>query len=104
MKSLLSPAIKLMNRLSFAMKFSLISALFFLPMLITNFYLVRDSYQDFISAFYVSIRASLRSLGQVMDQVAAGDLTAHFTVQSRDELGELGHAFRQYPCRGGYDC
>lgn len=48
MKILLYPAIKLMNRLSFGMKFSLISALFFLPMLVTNFYLVRDSYQDFI--------------------------------------------------------
>lgn len=48
MKILLYPAIQLMNRLSFGMKFSLISALFFLPMLVTNFYLVRDSYQDFI--------------------------------------------------------
>lgn len=48
MKILLYPAIKLMNRLSFAMKFSLISALFFLPMLVTNFYLVRDSYKDFV--------------------------------------------------------
>ncbi|QEY57931.1 methyl-accepting chemotaxis protein [Pseudomonas sp. C27(2019)] len=48
MKILLYPAIKLMNRLSFAMKFSLISALFFLPMLVTNFYLVRDSYNDFV--------------------------------------------------------
>ncbi len=40
-------------------------------------------------AFYVSTRASLRSLGVVMDQVAAGDLTAHFKVQSKDELGEF---------------
>jgi len=48
LKILLYPAIKLMNRLSFGMKFSLISALFFLPMLVTNFYLVRGSYQDFI--------------------------------------------------------
>ncbi len=47
------------------------------------------------SAFYVSTLASLRSLGRVMDKVAAGDLTAHFTVQSRDELGELGCAFNQ---------
>lgn len=45
---LLHPAIKLMSRLSFAMKFSLISALFFVPMLVTNFYLVRDSYQHFV--------------------------------------------------------
>ncbi len=37
-----------MNRLSFGMKFSLISVLFFLPMLVTNFYLVRDSYHEFV--------------------------------------------------------
>lgn len=48
MRSLMSPAIALMNRLSFAMKFSLISVLFFVPMLLTNFYLVRDSYQEFV--------------------------------------------------------
>ncbi|MGC5703372.1 HAMP domain-containing protein [Pseudomonas sp. NFXW11] len=47
MKSLLYPAVALMNRLSFGMKFSLISVLFFVPMLVTNFYLVRDSYREF---------------------------------------------------------
>lgn len=45
---LLRPAIALMNRLSFAMKFSLISVLFFIPMLLSNFYLVRDSYREFV--------------------------------------------------------
>ena len=49
MKTVLYPAIALMNRLSFGMKFSLISVLFFLPMLVTNFYLVRDSYLQFVS-------------------------------------------------------
>jgi methyl-accepting chemotaxis protein len=48
-KTVLYPAIALMNRLSFGMKFSLISVLFFMPMLVTNFYLVRDSYRQFIS-------------------------------------------------------
>jgi len=48
-KTVLYPAIALMNRLSFGMKFSLISVLFFLPMLVTNFYLVRDSYMQFVS-------------------------------------------------------
>ena len=48
MNGLLSPAIALMNRLSFAMKFSLISVLFFVPMLLTNFYLGRDSYREFV--------------------------------------------------------
>ncbi len=57
MKTALYPAIALMNRLSFGMKFSLISVLFFLPMLITNFYLVRDSYRDFVAT-----RAELESL------------------------------------------
>ncbi len=57
MKTVLYPAIALMNRLSFGMKFSLISVLFFLPMLVTNFYLVRDSYREFVGT-----RAELESL------------------------------------------
>ncbi|MNF26180.1 Methyl-accepting chemotaxis protein PctB [compost metagenome] len=47
MNSLLYPAIALMNRLSFGMKFSLISIMFLLPMSVTNFYLVRDSWREF---------------------------------------------------------
>src|SRR5690606_9196525 len=57
MKGLLGPAVSLMNRLSFGKKFGLISVLFFVPMLLTNFYLVRDSYRDF-----VAIRGELQSL------------------------------------------
>ncbi|TBV01651.1 methyl-accepting chemotaxis protein [Phytopseudomonas dryadis] len=48
MTHLLYPAIALMNRLSFGQKFSLISVLFFLPMLVSNFYLVRDAYRQFV--------------------------------------------------------
>ncbi len=51
------------------------------------------------SAFYMSTRASLRSLGAIMDRVAAGDMTARFTVQSRDELGELGQVFNDTVAR-----
>jgi len=61
-RTVLYPAIALMNRLSFGMKFSLISVLFFLPMLITNFYLVRDSYRQFVST-----RAELESLQLIGD-------------------------------------
>ena len=57
MHSLLYPAVAFMNRLSFAMKFSLISALFFVPMLLTNFYLARDSYREFVAT-----RTELQSL------------------------------------------
>ncbi|TRX76432.1 methyl-accepting chemotaxis protein [Pseudomonas mangiferae] len=45
--------------------------------------------------FYASVRDTVRSLGKVMDRVAAGDMTAGFTVRSRDELGELGQAFNE---------
>ncbi|MDX5371387.1 MAG: methyl-accepting chemotaxis protein [Pseudomonadaceae bacterium] len=57
MNSVLYPAIALMNRLSFGMKFSLISVLFFLPMLVTNYFLVRDSYNAFVAT-----RTELQSL------------------------------------------
>jgi len=43
--------------------------------------------------FYASTRTTLKSLGQVMDKVAAGDMTVSYRVQSRDELGELGDVF-----------
>jgi methyl-accepting chemotaxis protein len=55
--SVLYPAIALMNRMSFGMKFSLISVLFFLPMLVTNYYLVRESYDAFVDT-----RTELQSL------------------------------------------
>jgi methyl-accepting chemotaxis protein len=43
--------------------------------------------------FYASTRTTLKRLGEVMDKVAAGDMTVSFTAQSRDELGELGNVF-----------
>ncbi|MDT8922664.1 methyl-accepting chemotaxis protein [Pseudomonas taiwanensis] len=77
MKRLLYPAIALMNRLSFGQKFSLISVLFFLPMLVTSFYLVRDAYQQFQStrvelegisplAGSLALRGDLESLGNLL--------------------------------------
>ncbi len=57
MKTVLYPAIALMNRLSFGMKFSLISVMFFLPMGITNYYLVNDSYTQ-----YQNTKSELESL------------------------------------------
>ncbi|MES2820521.1 MAG: methyl-accepting chemotaxis protein [Pseudomonadota bacterium] len=78
MKSLLYPAIALMNRLSFAMKFSLISVLFFLPMLVTNSFLVRDSYQQFVGTR--TELASLELLGSSLklrrDLESLNDLVA----------------------------
>ena len=89
MKSLLYPAIALMNRLSFGMKFSLISILFFLPMLVTNYYLVRDSYRQF-HATQVELQ-SLELLGSSL--ALRGDLeTLGNLVQINAVLGQSGKA------------
>ena len=45
MNSLLAPAIALMNRLSYGMKFCLISVLFFVPLGIVSTMLVQQSYE-----------------------------------------------------------
>jgi len=100
---LLDPAIALMNRLSFGQKFSLISVLFFLPMLATSVYLVRDAYQQLhstrselhgIAALSASVRlrAELEELGSLVQINAvlgqsgqSGDLDTRIT-QSQDQV------------------
>nr|WP_218170343.1 methyl-accepting chemotaxis protein [Pseudomonas gingeri] len=78
-----------MNRLSFGMKFSLISVLFFVPMLVTNFYLVRDSYREF-SATQVELQ-SLDLLGSSL--TLRRDLeTLNNQVQINAVLGQSGKA------------
>ncbi|SDT77201.1 methyl-accepting chemotaxis protein, partial [Pseudomonas umsongensis] len=87
MKSLLYPAVALMNRLSFGMKFSLISVLFLVPMLVTNFYLVRDSYREFQGT-----RVELQSLDLLGSSLALRrDLeTLNNLVQINVALGQSG--------------
>ncbi len=79
MKSLLYPAVALMNRLSFAMKFTLISILFFLPMLITNYYLVRDSYREFIGT-----QTELQSL-----ELVGTSLNVRRDLEALNDLGKI---------------
>ncbi|KAE9643150.1 methyl-accepting chemotaxis protein [Pseudomonas sp. PB106] len=89
MKSLLYPAVSLMNRLSFGMKFSLISVLFLVPMLVTNFYLVRDSYREFQGT-----RVELQSLDLLGNSLTLRrDLeTLNNLVQINVTLGQSGKA------------
>jgi methyl-accepting chemotaxis protein len=88
-KSLLYPAVSLMNRLSFGMKFSLISVLFLVPMLVTNFYLVRDSYREFQGT-----RVELQSLDLLGSSLTLRrDLeTLNNLVQINVTLGQSGKA------------
>ncbi|MCK1791885.1 methyl-accepting chemotaxis protein [Pseudomonas sp. TNT19] len=89
MKSLLYPAVALMNRLSFGMKFSLISVLFLIPMLVTNFYLVRDSYRQFQGT-----RIELQSIDLLGSSLTLRrDLeTLNNLVQINVTLGQSGKA------------
>ena len=89
MKSLLYPAVALMNRLSFGMKFSLINVLFLLPMLATNYYLVRDSWREFQGT-----RIELQSLDLLGSSLALRrDLeTLNNQVQINATLGQSGKA------------
>ncbi|WP_289329193.1 methyl-accepting chemotaxis protein [Pseudomonas sp. 'CRE Jenny 4'] len=89
MKSLLYPAVALMNRLSFGMKFSLISVLFLLPMLATNYYLVRDSWRE-----YQGTRVELQSLDLLGSSLALRrELeTLNNQVQINATLGQSGKA------------
>ncbi|MEX6501688.1 methyl-accepting chemotaxis protein [Pseudomonas zhanjiangensis] len=89
MKTVLYPAIALMNRLSFGMKFSLISVLFFLPMLVTNFYLVRDSYRQFVGtqAALESLDLLGASLSLRRDLESFADL-----LQINEMIGQSGQA------------
>nr|WP_218959195.1 methyl-accepting chemotaxis protein [Pseudomonas rustica] len=78
-----------MNRLSFGMKFSLISVLFLVPMLVTNFYLVRDSYREFQGT-----RVELQSLDLLGSSLTLRrDLeTLNNLVQINVTLGQSGKA------------
>lgn len=89
MKSLLYPAVALMNRLSFGMKFSLISVLFLLPMLATNYFLVRDAWAEFQGT-----RIELQSLDLLGSSlVVRRELEAlNNQVQINATLGQSGKA------------
>jgi methyl-accepting chemotaxis protein len=71
------------------MKFSLISVLFLVPMLVTNFYLVRDSYREFQGT-----RVELQSLDLLGSSLALRrDLeTLNNLVQINVTLGQSGKA------------
>nr|WP_283939224.1 methyl-accepting chemotaxis protein [Pseudomonas sp. T1.Ur] len=96
-----------MNRLSFGMKFSLISVLFLLPMLVTNFFLVRDAYREFqgtqvelqsldLLGSSLTLRRDLETLNNLVQINAslgqsgkAGDVEAKITALEQKVLARL---------------
>jgi len=88
-KRLLYPAIALMNRLSFGQKFSLVSVLFFLPMLVISGYLVRDAYQQFQAT-----RAELQGIAPLRESLAlrAGFESLGSLLQINAVIGQSGQA------------
>jgi len=88
-KRLLYPAIALMNRLSFGQKFSLVSVLFFLPMLVISGYLVRDAYQQFQAT-----RAELQGIAPLRESLAlrAGFEALGSLLQINAVIGQSGQA------------
>ena len=104
-KTVLYPAIALMNRLSFGMKFGLISVLFFLPLLITSFYLVRDAYRQF-SDTRIELQ-SLTLLGsglQIRRLESLNDLLQiNAVIGQSGKAGDLKRASRtsRRDCAGG---
>lgn len=89
MLRLLYPAIVLMDRLSFGLKFSLISALFFVPMLVTSLYLVRGVHDQFHAT-----RVELQGLAPLASALALrGELeTLGNLLQINVMLGQSGQA------------
>lgn len=85
MKTVLYPAIALMNRLSFGMKFSLISILFFLPMALTNFFLVRESYSQFVAT-----RSELHSL-----DLLSSSLHIYRDLETLNDLAQINSVIGQ---------
>ncbi|PAV93699.1 hypothetical protein WR25_27199 [Diploscapter pachys] len=71
------------------MKFSLISVLFFLPMLVTSFYLVRDAYNQLQAT-----RGELQGLAPLSESLTLrGDLeTLGNLLQINAVLGQSGQA------------
>ena len=93
MKSVLYPAVALMNRLSFGMKFSLISVMFFLPMSVTNFYLVRDSWREFQGT-----RVELQSL-----DLLVSSMTLRRDLEALTNLVDMNVAMGQSSKAGDLD-
>jgi len=100
-KSILYPAVRLMNRLSFAMKFSLMSILFFLPLLVANFYLVQNSYAHYMTTkrefesldllqTSLNIRQEMEQLANLLEVSTVLNLSSQASAEMNRQIETLG--------------
>ena len=82
-----------MSRLRLGMKFGLVSLLFFVPMLASNFYLLRDTYRQFVAA-----EAALDGLG-----LLGGALSLKRDLEEYADLMEIGVTIAQADQATGLD-
>lgn len=91
MHGLLAPAIALMNRLSYAQKFGVISLTFFIPLLVLSFIIVNQTYEEIVKS--QEERDSINVIGQVLDVVDKGSIFRDYasaeTFYKRDALTDV---------------
>ncbi|MBV2136661.1 MAG: bacteriohemerythrin [Candidatus Thiodiazotropha sp. (ex Ctena orbiculata)] len=110
MNNLMAPIVSLTNQLSYSVKFALVIVLF----LVTIGYLSFELYAAgqfflrhyivvgtasvmlflFSTGVYLSLTGNLERLRNASDQMSEGDLTQRLDIDTRDELNQIGTAFK----------
>ncbi|PAU89590.1 methyl-accepting chemotaxis protein [Pseudomonas sp. WN033] len=115
MNSLLAPAIALMNRLSYGMKFCLISVLFFVPLLVVSSMLVKQSFErvqlsqhaldslELVRLTQEVVRRAevLRDLDLISFHLGQGDQAAALEQRTLEQRNQIIEALRSLPYRNG---
>jgi hemerythrin len=111
MHGLMSPIISLTNQFSYRIKFLLVIVLFLVAIGYLSFELyaagefsMRHSIVVgvttvmlllFSSGVYLSLTSNLDHLRRASDLLSEGDLTQHLDIDTRDELNQIGSAFKE---------
>lgn len=111
MKTLMAPIVNLTNLLNYRIKFALVIGLFLFTIGFLSFelyavdqFFLRHSVIVGAAAFililfsigvYSSLTGNLEQLRNVSDQMSEGDLTQRLEIDTRDELNQIGVAFKE---------
>ncbi len=112
MKILFAPAAKLLDRLDFLLKFTVVAALLLPSPVLLAYLLLSGTAQPaglatvvlvclitailgyyLLTGMYVSLNAAMTSFVSAIERFSAGDLAAHLQITSRDQLGLVAQRF-----------